>query len=235
MSRLEPIAPAQVWSVAHTTRGPGGLHFPGKMVVVRLPSGGLWLHSPVPIDDALAAELAALGPVEHLVAPNTFHHLYLAAAKARYPEATTSGPALLRAKRPDLPLDRDLEDGAPWDDAIAVELVAAGPKMAEAVFLHRPTGTVVACDLAFNLTAVDGWWTRTALRLVGAFGGLRQSRLWRRFTTDRETARAAAERILAWDFERVVVSHGELVGPPDARERLSNALWWLRGGPKPTP
>jgi hypothetical protein len=40
------------------------------------------LYSPVPIDDALAAEFEAVGRVELVVAPNFFHHLYVPVARA---------------------------------------------------------------------------------------------------------------------------------------------------------
>ena len=64
-----------IWVVDHDFFN-FGIHFPGRMTVIRLKSGGLWLHSPVPIDDELAAQLAELGPVEHLVGPNLFHHVH---------------------------------------------------------------------------------------------------------------------------------------------------------------
>ena len=57
-----------LWCVDHEQTLPGRFHMPTRMAVVRLPGGGLWLHSPVPIDDRLAEELAELGPVRDIVA-----------------------------------------------------------------------------------------------------------------------------------------------------------------------
>ena len=51
--------------------------FPTRMTVVRLASGGLWLHSPTQISDGLRAELDALGPVRHLVSPNRIHYSHM--------------------------------------------------------------------------------------------------------------------------------------------------------------
>ncbi|PKN55335.1 MAG: hypothetical protein CVU56_21920 [Deltaproteobacteria bacterium HGW-Deltaproteobacteria-14] len=234
-ARLEPFVPDHLWFANHVTPAPGGMRLPTRMVVARLAAGALWLHSPVPIDDALAAELATLGPVEHLVAPNAFHHLHADAAKARYPAATLWAPEVLRRKCPALPIDAALEAdvATPWSDELAHVLIAAGPKMAEVVFHHRASRTLITTDLVFNLARVDRWWTRTVLRLVGALGGLRQSRLWRSLTRNREAARAAIEAALAWDIERVVPAHGDPVVGPDARDRLTAALWWMRGDPRP--
>jgi len=234
-ARLEVFAPGSIWFTPYTTKAPAGLRFPCRTVVVRLASGALLLHSPGPIDDALAAELAELGPVEHLVAPNSFHHLHASAVKARYPDATLWAPPGLRQKVPGLAIDATLGEGAPppWGDELACVLVEAGPKMCEAVFHHAPTRTLLVTDLVFNLRAVDGWWTRTVLRLVGAFGSMQQSRLWRRFTRDRDAARAAVERVLRWDIDHVVPSHGAPISGPEAREALTGALWWMRGAARP--
>ena len=42
------------------------------MTVVRLPNSELWVHSPIPLTDALAGEVQQLGRVAHLIAPNRF-------------------------------------------------------------------------------------------------------------------------------------------------------------------
>jgi hypothetical protein len=46
-----------------------------NMVALRLPSGGLLIHSPLAMTPERRAGVEALGPIEHLVAPNLFHHL----------------------------------------------------------------------------------------------------------------------------------------------------------------
>ena len=42
-----------------------GIDVGGKMAVVRLSDGSLWLHSPVQLDQALREALQELGPVGH--------------------------------------------------------------------------------------------------------------------------------------------------------------------------
>lgn len=44
-----------------------------KSCVVRLPDGTLWVHAPVGLDEPLRRALAGLGPVAHIVTPNTEH------------------------------------------------------------------------------------------------------------------------------------------------------------------
>src|SRR5262245_50616748 len=84
-----------------------GLSLGARMTVLRLPDRTVALFSPIAIDDALAAEIAAIGEVSHVIAPNKFHHVYAGPAIARYPKATLHAAEGLRRKRRDLRIDAD--------------------------------------------------------------------------------------------------------------------------------
>ena len=43
---------------------------------------------------------------------------------------------------------------------------------------------------------------------------------------EREAAREQLDRMLAWDIDRIVLSHGEMI-PSDGREVLRRAYAWL--------
>ena len=210
---------------------PGGFHMPTRMTVLPLGPGRIALVSPIPIDDAIAAELASLGEVAFLVAPNLLHHLYLGDAIARYPEATVLAPRGLRTKRPDLRIDRALEDGLPEELAAHVEAVRIdeAPSVDEFVFFHRQRRTLVVTDLVFHVREPVGFVAHVTFFLVGCHGRLGQSRAWRFFVKDRKAAAASVERLLALPFEALVVAHGENV-PLEARAGLEKALGWMRGG-----
>mgnify|MGYP000406607533 CR=1 FL=1 len=69
---LEELA-CGIWTVdAPLTLG--GAKLGTRMTVVRLSDGGLALIAPIEIDDALSVDLAELGPVNVIIAPNAFHH-----------------------------------------------------------------------------------------------------------------------------------------------------------------
>lgn len=228
---LTPIAP-DVWGAEDDLFMPGGLHFPVRMTVVRLPDGGLWLHSPVPIDDALAAELDALGPVRHIVAPNVLHHLYFGDAARRYPEAITWGAPGLAAKRDDLTFARTLgEAQPPWGDAIDSVFVDGIPFCNETVFLHRPSGTLLVTDLFFNIQRPANLRSRIFFWMMGLLRRPKQSPVLRLQTKDKAGAAAACRRILGWSFERAVPAHGPVIGA-DAHRVVSAALEGMiaRGG-----
>lgn len=45
----------------------------GRMAVVQLSDGSLWVHSPVELDTPLREALDKVGPVMHIVSPNYEH------------------------------------------------------------------------------------------------------------------------------------------------------------------
>ena len=74
-----------------------------RMTVIELEGGGVALHSPVPFDAHLADEVARIGEVRCVIAPNVFHHLHVGPWLAASPGAVLCAPEGLRKKRPDLP------------------------------------------------------------------------------------------------------------------------------------
>jgi hypothetical protein len=227
--RLAPIT-RELWGATHDHVMSGVVHFPGRMTVARLASGALWLCSPIPIDDALAAELDALGPVAFLVAPNRLHHLHLPAAIARYPDAEVWAAPGLPEKRKDIAFHGVLhDDAAPaWADELPHVFLAGSPWMNEVVFLHRASRSLVITDLMFNLYDVRGWFTRLVLRMVRAYRRPGQSRLVRVTTRDRDAFAHSLRRMLAWEIDRIVVAHGEIVAD-DPKPTLARTLTWVLG------
>lgn len=204
-----------VWQLptAELMKFPGGLRMPLASTVVRLPDRSLLLYSPIALDDASAAALAAEGEVAHIVAPSLIHHLHAKAAAEQYPKATLHIASGLATKNPALAGAREIGDtgaGAGWGDAIEAQQICGAPKLAETVLFHRPSGTVMCADLLFNVTTHANFMTRVILGMTGTGGKqLAQSRMWKYGVRDRAAARASLDRVLAWPIERVVPCHGE--------------------------
>lgn len=205
-----------------------GLEVGARMTVIRLAGGALLLHSPVSLDEQLRIELDSLGSVRFVVAPNRFHHLYAGDALRAYPEARLWVAPGVERKRPDLNFVGLLGDEAPaeWKDEVGQLLFRGRPFENEVVFLHRPSRTLVLCDLAFNFGAHTPRATRLLLTLFGGYGHFGTTRLDPLLIRDRSAARQSLEQILAWNFDRVVVAHGEVLesgGPTELR----TAYDWL--------
>jgi len=213
---------SDIWTATSMVRLPAGVTLPIRMVVVRLPDGSLALVSPIPMDEALAAEVAALGPVRFLVGPNLLHHLSLGPARERFPDAALYGAPGLADKRSDLSFAGTIAD-APWGAALGVHPVAGAPRINEVVLHHPASGTLILTDLLFNIRTPANRRTAMVLALAGTRGRLAKSREWWLLVKDRAAFTDSLDRILALSFERVLMGHGEAV-ENDARAQLSRVL-----------
>lgn len=226
-SRLRPLAP-DLWVAGHPQRFLG-VEVGTRMTVIQLADGALFLHSPIAPDDDLVEELESLGPVQYLVAPNRFHHLYLADFAAACPEARCFAAPGLREKRPDLHFVSVLDEEPPpaWAGQIDQLVMRGAPLLNEVVFFHRASRTLVLCDLASNVGPESPALARVGFRLVGAYDRFGPTRLERWFAfRDRQAARSSLERILDWDFDRVIVGHGKVL-ETGGRDSLRRGYAWL--------
>lgn len=190
VAAMEEIADG-VWQI----RGPSlrftaGVRIPSASTVLRLHGGELLVYSPI----AEMPGVDEVGTVAHVLEPNKLHHLFVGAARDRWPAATFHERALR------------LDD--PAIEAIHVDGV---PKLDETVVFHRPSGTLVVADFVFNMTA-ENLITRLGFALTGVGGNrVAQSREWKWACKDKAAARASIERVLAWPIRRVAFCHGRSV------------------------
>jgi glyoxylase-like metal-dependent hydrolase (beta-lactamase superfamily II) len=189
---------------------PGGARLPLYSSIVRLVGDGLLLYAPASLDDATWQRIRALGEVAHVVAPNLFHHLFVADALARCPRATLHGPRSLAAKRPDLPAPRALDAGpSAWPADLETIPLAGAPSLDETVLFHRASGALLCGDLLFHVTEPANVATRLLLTLMGTSGGrVAQSRAWRFLARDRRALRRSLDRLLTFPVQRVLPCHG---------------------------
>lgn len=227
---LQPFGPG-IWLADGPQADVAGFKYPTRMAVIQLAGGDLLAWSPVALSEAMAAELAAIGPVRHIVAPNSLHHLFLGEWKAAYPQARLYAAPGLRPRRPGLAFDADLGDAPPVEWAADLDLVAVpGNRITtEVVFFHRPSATVLFTDL---IQQFPPGWFRGWRALVARLDLMTEPeptvpRKFRVAFTDRPAARAALRRILDWPAETVVMAHGSPV-ERDGRAFLARAFGWLR-------
>jgi hypothetical protein len=204
-----------------------------RMTVIKLADGGLFLHSPIaPIND-IAPQLDTLGPVRWIVAPGLPHHLYVGDYLKRYPPAKLYGAPGLPEKRTDLKFDGVLSDTAPshWADEIEQHFFRGVPRINEVLFLHKPSRTLIATDLVFNLKYDPN--RTAAIRLfamvMGANDRFGPHRLVRSMIKDPVAARESVKRVLEWDFDRVLMSHGEVL-ESGGHEKFASAFAYLWKG-----
>lgn len=224
---LEEVVPGEIWIVEYPVRY-AGTEFGARMTVIRLPGGSLLLHSPSEISPARADALNALGPVGHIVAPGTFHYLHVPSAQAAFPDAVTWICPGIQKKRPDLAYDHLLADEAPdaWRGVLDQVHVGDTRFIQEVVFCHRPSRTLIVVDLIElfgDATPHVDWKLRFWWKWV--------FRMWNRPRPapeyqvgwgNRAKVAASLRRILEWDFDRIILSHGDLI-LSDAKARAEEA------------
>lgn len=182
------------------------------MTVIRLAGGRLLLHSPIVLDAQLRSELDAIGQVAYAVAPNRVHHLYAGDVATAYPGTRLWIAPGLETKRPDLQYEAILGDEPPaeWRDEVDQTFFRGRPYENEVTFFHRASRTLITCDMAFNFGPSTPAPTRLLMKAIRSYGKLGPSKLDPLLIRHRPSARASLERILAWDFDRVIVAHGDV-------------------------
>lgn len=230
---LKPVAP-EVWIVDSGPLKAGGfLPLPVRMTVIRV-ADGLLLHSPTRLTPLLKEKLEELGPIRHLVAPNSAHWTMVKDWQDAVPAAVVWGAPGLRdrapVKRSGLRIDHDLgAAGAPWPEGLELVDVPGIGGFHEVCLFHPATKTLVVTDLIQNLekakmpapvrpfmsvagnAAPDGrapGYLRAVIRMKGA------------------PARAAARRLVALTPERVILAHGAWI-EKDGTAELTRRLDWL--------
>ena len=227
---LRELVPNLLWVKEHPVRLAGG-RFLTRMTVIRL-ENGVCLHSPVEIDAPTRSAIEGLGDVRAIIAPSTFHHFFVASAQKAFPAARTYAVEGLDRKRTDLRFDELLGETPPAWWAGEMEQVVIGNRvMREVDFFHRASRTLVATDLVENFrdeTPGTNALLRAYMRLFGMWGRPRAAPELRMFTRDRKAARLALDRLLAWDFDRAIVAHGELLDH-DPKKAIREAWRWVLG------
>ncbi|MDJ0598028.1 MAG: DUF4336 domain-containing protein [Crocosphaera sp.] len=212
-----------------------GLEVGTRMTVILQSDCSLLLISPIKINFALKQQLSNLGTVKYIIAPNLFHHLYLEHSHQLYPQAKLIAPLGLETKQPSLEIsltfERDVINFNGELEYIPFQgfQVFIPPKIAEVneiVFFHPNSKTLIITDSAFNFDCNFPFITQFATRILGSNRSLKPSWLEKIATRDKEITRQAIDKILAWDFQRVIMAHGNIV-EENAKEKLTAGYQWL--------
>lgn len=234
LGTLKPIA-AGVWIVD----GPEirmnylGMKIPfsTRMTIVRLPGNTIWIHSPVALDEKLANEIEQLGRVAFIVAPNTLHYWYASDWKARFPDTKFFyAPGLETKAKRALPDGERLRETPPsdWADVIDQTCIE-GDLLNEVDFFHRPSRTLILTDLIENFEPkrVKSPFWRFMMRLFGAADpdGKAPFDMQMTFWRHRTAIRRAAQKMIDWNPERIIIAHGRWYETNGAAE-LRRAFRW---------
>lgn len=207
---------------------------------VRLqPSGTLAIFSPTALTDGVRAKVKTMGgDVRYIAALDLEHHLYISDWAKEFPQAKVIGPEGLSEKRKKQGNEavQITEVTAKQKDSFKVdpefdsnfdfEFVDAHANK-ELVFNYKPDKTLIEADLIFNLPATQqfskagpgqsaesGILTRLFSYINNTQGkALAQKRfIWYAISAgDRNGYSKSMSKINAWDFNRIIPCHGDII------------------------
>ena len=194
-----------------------GTHFNSRMTIVRLANGNLFIHSPCEIDEPTKQAIEILGKVEFIVAPGSYHHLHVASAQQAFPEAETFICPGIERKNPDIDFDWLLGDRPDerWQADFEQVLVRGNKYIWEVAFYHKTTKTLILVDLIENFTDETedvNWslelWFKAVFRM---WDNPKPAPEYQMGWKDKKAAARSLKKILDWDFDRIIISHGDLI------------------------
>jgi hypothetical protein len=222
---LQCIVPDTLWHATQPLRF-GPIALSTRMTVVRLQDGSLWVHSPITPSSDLTRDLAGVGHVRYVIAPNRSHHLFFLPFLEVHPSAAGFVAPGLDAKRPDLRRFPRVPAVAPWSGELQGFFIEGLPVLNETVWFHHASGTLVITDLLFCFSTESTGLTGLVARVLGVRGTLGMSRTMKLLVKDRAALKRSADALLALPVQRIIVAHDEIIDR-HAAEKLRKAFAWL--------
>ena len=231
MGKLTEYVSGKIWLLNYPVRF-GGMDLFGRTTIIRLENGDLIVHDPCKIDDSTKAKIDEIGIVKYIIAPGSYHHLFVADFQKKYPDAETFLCPGLERKRPDIKFEWVLGNKPDhrWEDDIDQVLVQGTKHIWEVAFFHKSSRTLILVDLLENIG--DDYEHEAGLLLRFWWKGV--FRMWNNPKAapeyqmgwgNREIVKISLNKILSWDARRVIIAHGENI-EEYVRETLARA--WER-------
>lgn len=188
-----------------------GMELGRTVTLIGLRSGELALHSTAPFTRADVEEISAIGQPDFLIEATLFHDTFAATARKMFPDAMYLAPEGF-SHLTTVPTSSLATPPDSWKGELEVLRLEGMPKIEEHVFFHRPSRTLIVADLIFNFGQDATTWTRFLFRwLSGITDYPGMSRLFRSMIRDREAFARSTQQMMRWDFDRVIVGHGDII------------------------
>ena len=200
-----------------------GLDIGCCMTVVKLSDGSLLLHSPIEHTKQISTSLETLGCVKYIVAPNSFHHLFISPYLDQY-DADFYTVEDVAKKRHDIANINVLADGdsPPWGNDFEWTIVK-GKRVQEIVLFHKLSRTLILTDMAFNIPDPIHPARLVWHRMIHACGKFSPSRVGKMLFGKTDDVQSKMALIQSWDFKRIIVSHGSPV-TENAKETFEKGM-----------
>ncbi|KAJ7598648.1 hypothetical protein C8J56DRAFT_814806 [Mycena floridula] len=223
-----------IWTFSRPFARFGIVPVGGRSTAVKLDAGDVWVLASTPLTEDTKSTLDNLGPVKYIMAGDIVHHIYLGEFKKAYPDAKVIGMEGLAEKKAKEGLKLDGAYGSDpagtlygFEDEIK-SCYFSGFMNKDVAWYHVASKSLIVADLVFNLPGTEQYSKSTAyssIPLTGKMGPsswLHQKFLWGA-GTDKEAMAKDAKTVAEWDFERIIMCHGDVI-ETDAKKAWKDAF-----------
>eukprot|EP00611_Tribonema_gayanum_P005120 TRINITY_DN1437_c0_g1_i1.p1 TRINITY_DN1437_c0_g1~~TRINITY_DN1437_c0_g1_i1.p1 ORF type:complete len:259 (+),score=51.53 TRINITY_DN1437_c0_g1_i1:116-778(+) len=200
-----------------------------RHAIYKLKDGTVIVYNPIaPTEETLHETVQTFGrEPDHIIVPtNSYEHLVMV------PGWTKRFPNAVFWSLPGVELDgaqitKDLtEESLPGSGELEIAVMDASPLLQECYLLHRPTKSVFSID-SFNWITDEHIASSLGGAGIKAVGGYNRPHCSTKMLMwNRDNCRRAISRVLSWDFDKVIPTHG--VCPiPNAKEAMTEAFSFL--------
>jgi len=193
------------------------------VTIIRLRSGKLIIHSTAPFTHGDVATIRAQGEPGWLLDGILRHDTFAKEGRAAFPIIPYLAPPGFStvvgfATEPIVPAPSE------WAGEVLALEIQGAPEARDTALLHVPSRTLILTELVFNFDDHQPLWTELLLRV--AIGGQHSPGMSRPFKSgikDVDAFKDSMAEIMGWDFERVIVGHGDVI-ETDGKARLRAGL-----------
>jgi len=218
---LQPIA-ENLWAIAYPLKMLGA-DLRRNVTIIRLRTGRLVIHSSAPFSPEDVAGIRALGEPGWILDGLLRHDTFAQQGRKAFPEIPYLAPygfsdAVGFLTVPIIPAPIE------WDAELLAHEIQGMPETRDTALLHVPSRTLILTELIFNFGDDEPLWTELLLRVaVGGKHHPGMSRPFKMGVKDHDAFQQSLSTILAWDFDRIIVGHGDMI-ERDGKAILRNAL-----------
>jgi len=190
-----------------------GIDFGNRMTCIQLEDQFFWLHSPTKFHQETYDEIKSKGQIKHLVTPSLMHNLFVMRWKKQDATSQVIAPSQAKKVHADIKLDDTSEDiiAQLFNNEISMIPINGMPMLQEYAFIHHASKTLILTDLAFNFGKNISGWPKLFMRLYGAYNKFGPTLTIRALIKDKKSFRESIKKIASQDFDRIIVSHGQVV------------------------
>ncbi len=194
-----------------------------NVTIIRLRSGRLVIHSTGPFSAEDVAEICALGDPGWLLDGILRHDTFAREGREAFPDIPYLAPQGFSDEL-GFPTGLIIPSPPEWDGELVALEIAGAPEARDTALLHTSSRTLILTELVFNFSDDEPLWTDLLLRVaVGGEHHPGMSRPMKAGVKDEAAFRASLDTILSWDFDRVIVGHGDVI-EAGGKEKLRAAL-----------